>query len=94
MATELSPDVRRQLDEIELSDIYGVPLYLCSAQLSDGRVLNCVYFVDGVSFKRLCGWERPEAVPGGKPSIAADQVSQFGTARFGYRPDTQMRYIN
>jgi hypothetical protein len=75
MASELSPDVARQLDEIEPSDIYRIPLYPCSAQLTDGRVLNCVYFVDGATFKRLWGWERPEEVPSGKPSIAADKVA-------------------
>jgi hypothetical protein len=82
MAAELSPGVRYQLDKIEPSvEMYGTRLYPCSAQLHDGRMLECVYFVDIASFKRFWGWERPEEVPGGKLSISPDQVASVQESR-------------
>jgi len=60
VAIEFSPNLRGQLNGIEPSvDTFGVQLYPCSAQLHDGTLLECVYFVDVASFERFWGSERP-----------------------------------
>ena len=75
METLPRADLRRQLDLIEPSVCQlGILLYPCSAELRDGTVLKCVYFVDSVAFRRLWGRERPEEVPG-KRGLAPSQVA-------------------
>jgi hypothetical protein len=48
----------QQLDAIEPSEVEpGFRLYPCSAQLNDGTVLECIYFMTAATSKRLLGRE-------------------------------------
>lgn len=77
MTNALSPDVRRELGLIEPSVTRrGILVYPCSALLRDGKAIECIYFVDAASYKRLFGQDSPEDDPG-KRWIAPNHVASI-----------------
>ena len=77
MATELSTNLRLQLDLIEPSESwFGLLRYPCAAELRDGTVLNCVYFVDLATFERTQPGKQPEEAYGPR-YVSPDRVASI-----------------
>jgi hypothetical protein len=70
--------LQRQLDAIEPSEVEpGHRIYPCSAQLNDGTVQKCVYFMTAATSMRLLGRNGPAAVPD-RNWILEDEVASIG----------------
>jgi hypothetical protein len=79
-AASLDLSVQTQLDLIEPSIVAPNALLLpCAAQLKNGVMLPCIYFIEPPSSERLLGYIAPEDE---SRWISADQVASVGPSSY------------
>ena len=83
MTSMLHEHVRQALGTIEPTVLppNGSLLYPCTALLRDGRVLDCVYFVDQATFTRLSGKNRPDELSK-EPVVSPSDVVSVRESRY------------